>query len=56
MEGYHAGDPNRVTVDWASVPPLVLVPVNIPAEVEMKAAERRNNQGRPSLSGPGKAG
>src|SRR5205807_2615522 len=45
---------NRVTVDWASVPALVLEPGKIPPEVEVKGLNV-NDQGRLSLSGPGRA-
>ena len=47
---------NRVTLDWddpAAVPTLVLDPVNIPPEVEVKGQSYLST-GRPSLSGPGK--
>ena len=47
---------NRVTLDWddpAAVPTLVIDPVNIPPEVEMKGQSYLST-GRPSLSGPGK--
>lgn len=53
VEGYTQAIRNRVAVDWASVPSLVLEPGRIPPEVEMKSA-LLNNQGRPSLIGPGK--
>lgn len=53
VEGYTQTVRNRVTVDWKSIPPLVLEPGRIPPEVEMKSA-LLNNQGRPSLIGPGK--
>ena len=53
VEGYTQAIRNRVTVDWASVPALVLEPARIPPEVQMKSAVL-NNQGRPSLTGPGK--
>lgn len=53
VEGYTQAIRNRVTVDWASVPTLVLEPGRIPPEVQMKSAVL-NNQGRPSLTGPGK--
>ena len=53
VEGYTQAIRNRVTVDWASVPALVLEPGRIPPEVEMKSA-LLNNHGRPSLIGPGK--
>ena len=53
VEGYSQAIRNRVTVDWESVAVLSLDPMRIPPEVEMKAA-LPNNQGRPSLLGPGK--
>jgi type III restriction enzyme len=53
VEGYRQAIRNRVTVDWATVPPLRLDPMRIPPEVEMKAA-LPSNRGRPSLTGPGR--
>ncbi len=53
VEGYRQAIKNRVTVDWATVPPLRLDPMRIPPEVEMKAA-LPSNRGRPSLTGPGR--
>ncbi len=53
VEGYTQAIRNRIAVDWVSVPTLVLEPGRIPPEVEMKSA-LLNNQGRPSLIGPGK--
>jgi type III restriction enzyme len=53
VDGYLPAIDNRVTVDWEGVPPLYLNPEHIPAEVQMKAG-LLNNQGRPSLMGPGK--
>jgi type III restriction enzyme len=52
VEGYTQAIRNRITVDWANVPPLVLVPGRIPPEVEMKGLSV-NNAGKQSLSGPG---
>jgi type III restriction enzyme len=52
VERYTRAIRNRVTVDWSSVAPLNLVPGTIPPEVDMKAG-LPNNQGRPSLVGPG---
>jgi type III restriction enzyme len=52
VEGYRQAIRNRVTIDWASVPPLFLDPMRIPPEVEMKAS-LQTNQGRATLSGPG---
>ncbi len=53
VEGYTQAIRNRVTVNWSSVPPLVLLPDRIPPEVEMKGLSV-NNKGRQSLSGPGR--
>ncbi|MCI0460333.1 MAG: hypothetical protein L0Z62_25550 [Gemmataceae bacterium] len=53
VEGYTQQVRNRVTVDWPSVPALVLEPGRIPPEVEVKALSI-NNQGRMTLSGPGR--
>jgi type III restriction enzyme len=52
VEGYRQAIRNRVSVDWASVPPLFLDPFKIPPEVEVKAS-LQTNHGRPSLTGPG---
>ena len=54
VEGYTQAIRNRVTVDWPAVPKLMLEPDRIPPEVEIKALSV-NNQGRLSLSGPGRA-
>lgn len=51
--GYRQAIRNHVKVDWGRVAPLVLDPLRIAPEVEMKAA-LPNNQGRPSLAGPGR--
>jgi type III restriction enzyme len=53
VEGYTQTVRNRVTVDWPSVPALILEPGRIPPEVEVKALSI-NNQGRLTLSGPGR--
>jgi type III restriction enzyme len=52
VEGYTQAIRNRVTVDWDSMPVLPLDPGRIPPEVEVKGTIP-NNQGRPSLIGPG---
>jgi type III restriction enzyme len=54
VEGYTQAIRNRVTVNWEHVPTLPLDPAKIPPEVEVKGLNV-NNQGRLSLSGPGKA-
>ena len=48
VEGYTQGIRHRVKVDWDSVAPLRLDPMDIPPEVEMKAG-LPSNAGRPSL-------
>ncbi|WP_416667862.1 BPTD_3080 family restriction endonuclease [Egbenema bharatensis] len=53
VEGYTQSIRNRVAVDWEAIAPLKLDPFKIAPEVQMKAT-LPNNQGRPSLSGPGK--
>ena len=53
VEGYTQAIRNRVTVDWSSVPSLVLQPDRIPPDVQMKGLSV-NNVGRQSLSGPGR--
>ncbi len=53
VEGYTQGIRHRVTVDWDSIAPLRLDPMDIPPEVEMKAG-LPSNTGRPSLIGPGR--
>ncbi len=53
VEEYHQAIRNRVHLDWDTVAPLRLDPMNIPSEVEMKAG-LPNNQGRYSLMGPGR--
>ena len=53
VEGYTQGIRHRVRVDWESIAPLRLDPMDIPPEVEMKAG-LPSNTGRPSLVGPGR--
>ena len=53
VEGYRQAIRNRVAVDWTRVPPLWVDPLEIPPEVQVKAALPAN-QGRPSLMGPGR--
>ena len=52
VEGYALGIRHRLKVDWESIAPLRLDPMDIPPEVEMKAG-LPSNTGRPSLVGPG---
>jgi len=51
VEGYTQAIRNRVTMDWAKVPKLVLQPDSIPPEYESKGLTV-NTAGRMSLSGP----
>jgi type III restriction enzyme len=53
VEGYTQAIKNRVAVNWAEVPSLVLEPDRIPPEVEVKGLHV-NNVGRLSLCGPGR--
>lgn len=53
VEGYTSAPRARITVNWEQVPMAMLQPDRIPPEVELKAM-LPNNQGRPSLSGPGR--
>ena len=55
VDGYQQAIRNRIAVDWGRVPPVLVDPMKIPDEVQVKAA-LPNNQGRPSLFGPGQAG
>ena len=52
VEGYMQGIRHRVKVDWESIAPLHIDPMDIPPEVEMKAG-LPSNRGQPSLVGPG---
>lgn len=53
VEGYTQAIRNRVTINWDSVPSLVLEPGRIPPEVEVKGLHS-TLQGRLTLSGPGR--
>ena len=53
VEGYTQAIRQRVKVDWDSIAPLQIDPMDIPPEVEMKAG-LPSNSGRPSLVGPGR--
>ncbi len=53
VEGYTQALRNRVTVEWASVPSLVLEPGRIPPEVEVKGLHA-TTKGKLTLSGPGR--
>lgn len=53
VEGYTQAIRNRVMVNWATVPSLVLEPGRIPPEVEVKGLHV-NTKGKLSLSGPGR--
>ncbi|HEY7336210.1 MAG TPA: hypothetical protein VH639_15075 [Bryobacteraceae bacterium] len=52
VEGYTQGIRNRISVDWASIGTLRLIPGTIPPEVDVKGV-LPSNSGRPTLSGPG---
>ena len=53
VDGYRQAIRNRVTIDWSAAPTLLIDPMKIPPEVEVKASVP-SNKGRPALSGPGK--
>jgi type III restriction enzyme len=53
VEGYTQAIRNRVTVDWSTVPSLILEPGRIPPEVEVKGLHV-NTKGKLSLNGPGR--
>jgi type III restriction enzyme len=53
LAGYRQAIRNRVVVDWQAIATCRLDPMNIPPQVELKAG-LPNNQGRHSLTGPGK--
>ena len=53
VERYMQTIRHRLKVDWDSIAPLHLDPMDIPPEVEMKAG-LPSNTGRPSLVGPGR--
>jgi type III restriction enzyme len=52
VEGYRQAVSNRLELDWTAVAGVELNPAKVPPEVEMKAG-LPDNQGRPSLLGPG---
>jgi len=53
VEGYTQAVRNRVSVDWRSIPAVLIKPDQIPPEVQVKGLNL-NNRGRPSLLGPGR--
>ncbi|MGZ8382051.1 MAG: restriction endonuclease, partial [Nitrospira sp.] len=53
IEGYTQAIRNRVTVNWTTVPSLILEPGRIPPEVDVKGLHV-NTKGTLSLSGPGR--
>jgi type III restriction enzyme len=53
VEGYTQAVRNRVSMDWDSVPAVLIKPDQIPPEVEVKGLNL-NNRGRLSLHGPGR--
>ena len=54
VEGYTTAIHRRITMDWVNVATLTLEPGKIPPEVELRGLSV-NDQGRLTLSGPGKA-
>lgn len=52
VDGYTQAVRNRVSVDWKTIPPILIEPDKIPPEVQMKALSV-SNKGRPALHGPG---
>jgi type III restriction enzyme len=52
VEGYTQAIRNKITVDWNSIPSLILQPDRIPPEVQTKGLNI-NTSGKLSLSGPG---
>jgi type III restriction enzyme len=55
VDGYQQAIRNRIAVDWDRVAGVSVDPMKIPPEVKIKAA-LPNNQGRYSLTGPGRLG
>jgi type III restriction enzyme len=54
VEGYTTAIHRRIIMDWANVATLTLEPGKIPPEVELRGLSV-NDQGRLTLSGPGRA-
>jgi type III restriction enzyme len=54
VEGYTQAIRNRVRIDWANVPTMILTPDSIPPEYEAKGLSV-NTTGRMSLSGPSRS-
>lgn len=52
VEGYSQAIQNRVTINWQSIASLEIDPFKIAPEVQVKAT-LPNNEGRPSIAGPG---
>jgi type III restriction enzyme len=50
IDGYTQAIRNRISVDWASVPPVMIDPTSIPSEVEVTGLNL-NNKGRMALHG-----
>lgn len=53
LQGFQQKLANKITVDWDHVPGVIIDPMDVPPEVQLKAG-LPSNQGRPLLSGPGK--
>ncbi|MGH9342851.1 MAG: BPTD_3080 family restriction endonuclease [Terriglobia bacterium] len=55
VEGYRQAIRNKIAIDWKTIPPIKVNPLEIPPEAKMKAGIP-NNRGRFTLSTVGKAG
>jgi type III restriction enzyme len=53
VERYQQSIHNRVSVDWDRIPPVLVDPMKIPDQVQLKV-NLPSNQGRMTLLGPGK--
>lgn len=52
VEGYAQAIRNRVDFDWNHVPPLIVNPLDIPSEVQVKGLSM-DIEGKPTIMGPG---
>lgn len=52
VDGYRQAIVDRIAVDWDSIAPITIDPLNVPPAVQMKAGIP-NNLGRFSITGPG---
>lgn len=53
VEGYSFSIKSKITVNWDSIPRILLDPLNIPHEVDVKGLNI-DNRGKLSISGPGR--